>query len=506
MSGIKKLAGQTIWYGVSSIAARFINYLLTPYLTYKFTTGEYGEMSILYAFIPFMNVIFTYGMETGFFRFSQNYDKDKVYSTTSLSLIYSTLILTLALIAFNKPLSQLLSVADKPEYLMLVAAIIAMDALTTIPFAKLRQNGQPRKFAFTKLTGIIVNIITIYFFLSICPKLIEQEPDHVLSHFYNKDWAVGYVLLANLIQNVIVFLILSKEFWGFKFNLNKSLWKEMMGYSLPLILVGLGGMINETADRIMLLKWWQPTGGVEDAESAVGIYAACYKLSILISLGVQAFKMGAEPFFFSQSSSENAPRIYARVMKFFVITVCLMFLFVVLYLDIWKYFIRNTEMWVGLSVVPILLLANMFLGIYYNLSIWYKLGNRTIAGAYITLIGAAITILINYIFIPYYGYLACAWATFSCYGVMMIISYVWGQKKYRIPYATSKLIAYIIIAVIFYAIHHFVKLAFPNAWINYGVATLVFILYFLFIVQVEKKEFAQLPVIGRFLRPKLKND
>ncbi|MCH5600150.1 lipopolysaccharide biosynthesis protein [Niabella ginsengisoli] len=240
MSGIKKLAGQTIWYGVSSIAARFINYLLTPYLTYKFTTGEYGEMSILYAFIPFMNVIFTYGMETGFFRFSQNSDKDKVYSTTSLSLIYSTLILALLLIAFNKPLSGLLSVADKPEYLMLAAAIIALDALTTIPFAKLRQDGRPRKFAFTKLTGILVNIAAIYFFLSICPQLIDQEPDHVLSHFYDKDWVVGYVLLANLIQNIIVFLILSKEFWGFRFKFNKALWKEMMLYSLPLIIAGLG--------------------------------------------------------------------------------------------------------------------------------------------------------------------------------------------------------------------------------------------------------------------------
>lgn len=500
MSGIKKLAGQTIWYGVSSIAARFINYLLTPYLTYKFTTEEYGEMSVLYAFIPFMNVIFTYGMETGFFRFAQNSDKGKVYSTTSLSLIYSTLLLSLLLVAFNKPLSELLGVANRPEYLIIAAVIIALDALTTIPFAKLRQEGKPRKFAVIKFLGVFINIGATVFFLTVGPDLAKTHPDDFLGHIYKKEWTVGYLLLANLIQNIIVFLVLSREFWGFKFKFDKQLWREMIVYSMPLIIAGLGGMINETADRIMLLKWWQPGAGEANADAQVGIYSACYKLSILISLGVQAFRMGAEPFFFKQSMNENAPRTYARVMKFFVITVCLMFLFVVLYLDIWKHFIRNKEMWVGLKVVPILLLANMFLGIYYNLSIWYKLGNKTISGAYITLIGAAVTVLINYIFIPEYGYVACAWATFACYGIMMAISYIWGQKSYRIPYATNKLIAYIVIAVACFFIHHFVVNAYPLIWINYGLATVLFLLYFVFILRVEKREFAQLPVIGRVFR------
>ncbi|MCH5600151.1 polysaccharide biosynthesis C-terminal domain-containing protein [Niabella ginsengisoli] len=264
-----------------------------------------------------------------------------------------------------------------------------------------------------------------------------------------------------------------------------------------------GGMINETADRIMLLKWWTPAAGGSDAESAVGIYSACYKLSILITLGVQAFKMGAEPFFFNQAASDNAPRIYARVMKFFVITVCLMFLFVVLYLDIWKQFIRNPEMWVGLKVVPILLLANMFLGIYYNLSIWYKLGNKTISGAYITIIGALVTVLINYIFIPHYGYVACAWATFACYGIMMVVSYIWGQKNYRIPYATNKLLAYIIVAVVCYFIHFYIISAFPLAWLSYSLATVLFALYFLLIIRIERKEFAQFPVIGKYLKKPL---
>lgn len=293
--------------------------------------------------------------------------------------------------------------------------------------------------------------------------------------------------------------------WGFKLRFDKALWREMMVYSLPLIVAGLGGMINETADRIMLLRWWQPDAGGSNADAQVGIYSACYKLAILITLGVQAFRMGAEPFFFKQSVNENAPRTYARVMKFFVITLCLIFLFVMLYIDVWKHFISNKEMWVGLEVVPVLLLANMFLGIYYNLSIWYKLGNKTMAGAYITLIGAAVTIAINYIFIPHYSYMACAWATFACYGVMMVVSYVWGQKNYRIPYAKNKLIAYIIIAVLLYVAQHFVKEQTSNIWITYGVATILFLLYCLFIARVEKRELAKLPVVGKYFEKPVKN-
>ncbi len=500
LSGIKKLAGQTIWYGVSSILARFINYLLTPYLTYKFTTAEYGQMSVLYAFIPLMNIVFTCGMETSFFRFSQHSDKEKVYSTTSLSLIYSTLLLSLLMIAFSPPLSALLEINNHSEYLILAAAIIALDALTAIPLAKLRLDGRPVKFATAKLVGIIVNIGATYFFLSIAPDLAKAHPNDVLGYIYKKEWTVGYILLANLMQNIIVLIVLMKEFLGFKFRFDKLLWRQMMVYSLPLIVAGLGGMINETADRIMLLKWWQPLAGGANAEGQVGIYSACYKLAILITLGVQAFRMGAEPFFFKQSGYENAPKTYARVMKFFVVTICLMFLFVVLYLDVWKqYFIRNKEMWEGLQVVPILLLANMFLGIYYNLSIWYKLRDKTIAGVYITLIGAAVTILINYIFIPHYSYVACAWATFSCYGVMMVVSYVWGQKNYRIPYAKNKLITYILIAIVLYAAHTGIKAHTPIVWINHAVATALFLMYTFFILKVERKEFARLPLVGKLL-------
>jgi O-antigen/teichoic acid export membrane protein len=488
-----------MWYGVSSIAARFINYLLTPYLTFKFTESQYGEMSIVYSFIPFMNVVFTYGMETAFFRFANQSDKQKVYNTTSISLVLSTVLLTLGLILLQGPLGILLQISDHPEYLSLCAAMIALDALCIIPFAKLRQDGRPLKFAFVKVGGILINILSIYFFLSICPRILAHDPSHWISRYYSENWAVGYVLLANVIQNAITLLLLSKELFGFEWKLDSALWKEMMKYGLPLIIAGFAGMINETFDRIML-GWWAPVASVVEAKAEVGIYSACYKLSILISLAVQAFRMGAEPFFFKQAQQENAPKVYARVMKFFVITLCFMFLLVAMYLDVWKLFIRNPKMWVGLKVVPILLLANMFLGIYYNLSVWYKLGNKTIAGAYITLFGAAITLFINWLLIPYFSYMACAWATFACYGTMMVISYMWGQKEYRIPYATKKLIAYMVIVVLLFLIHKAAIYFFTVQWFSLVFASLLLACFTWFILLVEKKEFQRFPVIGKYIK------
>lgn len=488
-----------MWYGVSSIAARFINYLLTPYLTFKFTESQYGEMSIIYSFIPFMNVVFTYGMETAFFRFANQADKQKVYNTTSLSLVFSTILLTTLLVFLQKPLSVLLQVTEHPEYLSLSAAMIALDALCIIPFAKLRQDSRPVKFALVKVGGILINIISIYFFLSICPRILASDPSHWLSRYFNPDWAVGYVLLANVIQNLITLLLLSKEMLGFQWTFDKALWREMMKYGLPLILAGFAGMINETFDRIML-GWWAPVSSVDAAKAEVGIYSACYKLSILISLAVQAFRMGAEPFFFKQAESGQAPKVYARVMKFFVITLCFMFLMVAMYIDVWKLFIRNPKMWVGLKVVPILLLANMFLGIYYNLSVWYKLGNKTIAGAYITLIGAAITLLINWLLIPYFSYMACAWATFACYGSMMVVSYVWGQKEYRIPYATKKLVAYLVIVVMLFFLHKGITYLLNTQWFSLSIATLLLAVFTWFIFLVEKNEIRKFPFIGRYVK------
>lgn len=486
-----------MWYGVSSIAARFLNYLLTPYLTHKMLTNSYGEMSVLYAAIPFLNVIFTYGLETAYFRYATSKEEhERVYNTATISLIFSTTVLTTILVMFNRQFAELLRIPDHPEYFTYSAFIIAFDALATLAFAKLRYEGRPRKFAAIRIAGILINIASVFFFLSICPRLYD-EGNGVVRSFYNPEYNVGYVIIANLIQAIATFLLLSREFFSFKWQFDAKLWKNIVLYSSPLILAGFAGMINETFDRIML-DWWSPANSIAEAKSQVGIYSACYKLSILITLFIQAFRMGAEPFFFKQAQGLQPQLVYARVMKFFVIVICFMFLVVVLFLDIWKYFI-DSRYWSGLKVVPVLLLANMFLGIYYNLSIWYKLSNKTMAGAWITLAGAAITLVINYIFIPKYSYIACAWATFLCYGSMMLISFFWGQRHYFIPYPWKKLAAYIIISVIVFGIHTAIKSTTDSIYVQYAISLVLLLAFGLLLFRIERKEFQRLPVVGKYL-------
>jgi len=487
LSSIKKLAGQTMWYGLSSIAARFISYLLTPYLTLKLTDAAYGEQAIVYAFIPFLNVIVTHGMETAYFRFGSKENEEKIYHTSSFSMIIVTALVVSCLLIWGAPIASLLQISLHPEYIKLVAWVVALDALTTIPFSKLRLEGRPKKYAFIKVGGILINIIATYAFISILPEYANAHKGSFIAGWYVKGFEVGYILIANILQNVFVLVLLQKEIRALRFNIDYKLWRQMMLYALPLILVGFGGMINETMDRIML-GWWANGGSPEANKALVGTYSACYKLAILITISIQAFRMGAEPFFFKQAASDNAQKTYARVMKFFVITLCIMFLGVVLYIDIWKLFIRNPNMYAGLKVVPILLIANMFLGVYYNLSIWYKLSNKTMAGAWITLLGAVITIGINFLLIPRYGYMASAWATFFCYGTMMIVSYKWGQKVYFIPYATKKLIAYFVITLLLYSINLFILWVSSNKAFNYLFASILLLGFIGFVIKIEKKE------------------
>lgn len=498
MSGIKKLAGETIWYGGSSIIARFLNYLLTPYLTAKLSGPGYGEMSLVYAAIPFLNVIFTYGLETAFFRFSHKEEfKKDIYSTASISIFISTVFLTALLLLTQSNFASFLQLNDHPEFIRYSIYIIALDTLSTLPFAKLRQEGRPVKFASIRIINIATTLAFTYFFISVCPSIAEKDPTGFIGRHYIKNYGVGYVILANLISSALTVILLSKELFSLDFKFNGKLWRQMMIYSLPLLVVGFGGMINETFDRIML-GWWAPVHSVEEAKNQVGIYSACYKLSILISLFIQAFRMGAEPFFFKQAAGGNPQRTYARVMKFFVMTITVMFLVVALYLDIWKQFIRNKDFWQGLKVVPILLLANMFLGIYYNLAVWFKVTHKTMYGAWITIIGAVVTLIINAVFIPHFSYMACAWATFAAYGSMMVISYVWGQKHYYVPYARKKLVAYIVIVVIIFFIHKGATYLYTNKYFDYALATALLLLYCRFLTLVEHKEFMKLPVIGKY--------
>ncbi len=498
---IKKLAGQTAWYGISSIAARFINYLLTPYLTYKLSEATYGEQSIVYSAIPFLNVVFTYGMETAYFRYNHKdgVDEKTLFSTATFSLITSTVLFTGILLLFRQQVASLLKINLHPEFIEWAAYVIALDTLTTVPFARLRHEGRPKKYAFIRVVSILINVGMVYFFYSILPGQAVARPGSVLAGWYNPETGAGYYIIAGIISSGFTFLMLLPEFFAIRLQWDSKLWKEMMIYSLPLMVAGFGGMINETFDRIML-GWWAPVATQEEKMQQVGIYSACYKLSILIMLFIQAFRMGAEPFFFQQAKGENAPKTYARVMKFFVITICVMFLVVTLYMDVWKQLIRNRHMWEGLKVVPILLVANMSLGVYYNLSIWYKLSHNTRAGATITLIGAAITLIINYFFIPHYGYMACAWATLVCYASMMVISYFWGQKVYRVPYATKKLLGYFSVMLLLYYGNMAVCMLTARAALHLLSGTIFLLVYLRFVYEIEKKELRNLPVVGKWIR------
>jgi O-antigen/teichoic acid export membrane protein len=500
LSSIKQLAGQTFWYGISSIAARFINYLLTPYLTYStlISKANYGQMSAIYAAIPLFNVIFTYGMETTYFRFMRkDVDREAVNNTATISLLISSVLLSVLLWINQAWLAKVATLSEFPLLIQLSIIIIGLDALSTIPFARLRSEGRPRLFATLKIAGILINVAFTVFFLSYCPAKVKADPNSWAVLIYKPGInPITYVLFANVIASFFTLLLLSKWLLPKKWVFNFSLWLTMMVYALPMLVAGLGGMVNETFDRLML-GWWLP-GSVQYADEQRGIYSACYKLSILITLFIQAFRMGAEPFFFKQAEGDNPQRVYARVTKFFVITVSVMFLVVTLFLPVWKYFI-DAKYWEGLKVVPILLLANMSLGIYYNLSIWYKVTNRTMAGAWITLIGTAITVIINYFFIPKYSYVASAWATFLCYFSMMVISFIWGQKEYHVPYAWKKLSAYIIIVLLLFFIHHFISGLFTGTILSLILGMIFILAFILFVLKIEKKEFVRLPVLGRFI-------
>lgn len=454
-------------------------------------------MGLVYAAIPLLNILFTYGMETTYFRFAQQENRRVLYNTVSISLLVSTLFLTAIMWLFRGELAVFAGLPDYPELIKLSIVIIALDTLTRMPLAKLRQEGRPIRFAFVNIAAVLINIGLTFFFLTYCRKALQTDSNSWVRLIYNPHLnPIVYVLVANLVQSAFTLLLLWKEFTSFEWKFDPDLWRTMMVYSLPLIVAGLGGMINETFDRLML-KWLVP-GSNTYKEVQVGVYNACYKLSILITLFVQAFRMGAEPFFFKQAGTQNQRSTYARVMKFFVITITVMFLVVSLFLVVWRYFIASKH-WEGLSVVPILLLANMFLGIYYNLSIWYKLGHKTTAGATITLIGAAITLLINALFIPRFGYMACAWATFFCYASMMVISYVWGQKRYPVPYAWKKLSAYMVIVVLLYFIHKGIITLLPNDVLSVVAGLLLLGAYLVFILRVEKNEFRKLPVVGKYV-------
>lgn len=502
MASLKQLAGQTVWYGLSNIVAKFLNQLLTPIITYILNNPagmvDYGNMTMIYSGISLLNIIYTYGLETAYFRFSASgEDKKRLFQTTFSSLLISSLVLSVIIFVFRQPLAEFIGIDNHPEYITWCVLIIAIDTLSAIPFAMLRQEGRPRKYAFVRVSGIIVNIVLTVFFIAWSPRLVAEQPNGGYAQWYSQYTATGFLLLANLGQAMVTFLLLFGEWRTYRPQLDSALWKKVTAYSWPMLIVGMGGMVNETLDRIMLPKLL-PVGD-ELAKQELAIYSANYKIAIFITLFVQAFKMSAEPFFFGQATQKNAPGTYARVMKWFVITLCIAFLFTALYLDLWKYFIGPAYRQ-GLGVVPILLAANIALGIYYNLSVWYKITDRMHWGTYITLVGAAITIVCNVVFIPAYGMYACAWTTLAAYAAMMALSYFAGQRYFPVPYAVGKLATYIVLMLGLYFVQRVIGVYTEATAIRLVSGTVLMLTFVAAVVRMERQELAGMPVIGKFLR------
>jgi O-antigen/teichoic acid export membrane protein len=453
---IKKLAGQTVVYGLGTIVPRLLNYLLTPFLTYGFSAAEFGINSELYAYISFLNVIFTYGMETTFFNFStRSENKTRVYNTVIVSILSSTFFFSLLLLLFSGQIATALSTPNAtylPKFIVWCIFIMATDALMAVPFARLRAEQKPLKFSLLKLLNVVINFSLTVFLLYFCKKSYENGEDTFMAFIYDPRVGIGYAFLAGLIANFITLLFLIKYLIPEKNEFDAALLKQMLSYAWPLVILGLAGMVNETLDRIILKKLMPDKAA---AQVALGIYGACYKIAILMSIFRQAFQFAAEPFFFGRAKEKDAPRTYALVMKYFIIFCLFIFLATMLNLEWLKYFIGE-NFHSGLRVVPILLVANICLGIVYNLSIWFKLSNQTRFGAIIAVTGAIITIVINVLFVPQYSYMACAWATLAAYAGMMLLSYFLGRKYYPISYNLRAIFVYTAVTFLLWCIAYFV--------------------------------------------------
>ena len=503
MSGIKKLAGHTLWYGVPKIFSRFLNYGLTLLGFRLFDAATTSDLTQVYAVIPFLNILFTYGLETSYFKFAQITDPKKLYNTLSVSIIGTSILLAAILFLFKQPLTDFLELNKNPEYVTWMIMIIFFDSLMVIPLSKLRHEERPAKYALVNMGSIFINVALVFFFLFIARRAYEVEPQILPGALYDPEIGVGYFILANMIASAVSLLFLYKEFAQLRFTFDKKLWKEVLYYSYPLIIVGLGGMVNEMLSRVIYRK--VATGSSHEQDRELGIFGANYRLAVLITIFIQIFRLAAEPFFFNQSAKEDAKKTYARVMKVFVIACCFMFLVISLFLNFWQILIASKfkEYAEGINIVPILAMGAVFLGIYYNLSIWYKLTNRNMFGAYITITGAIITIVLNIWWIPIFGYTGSAWATFICYAFMMVISYTAGQQHYPIPYPKRKLLAYLAVTVILYMIHEAIARGMNTGWVGYewvyyGTGLLFMALFGLLIIRVESKELRRLPFVGRY--------
>ncbi|MBW6459971.1 MAG: oligosaccharide flippase family protein [Bacteroidales bacterium] len=492
MNPLKKLAGQTLVYGMGTIVPRLLNYfLLTPFYTRVFITGEYGVITELYAYVAFLLVLLTYGMETAFFRFAEKEpDTRKVFGTSVVSLFVTSSLFVLLVLLFNQPIADLIKYGDHKEYITWFAIIVALDAFTAIPFAYLRQRNKALRFSVIKIVNVLVNIGLNFFFLWLAPKMLANNPESWVRLIYDPTIGVGYAFIANLVASGITLLLLLPDLLRIRPSADTELLRRMLRYAFPLLIVGLAGMVNEVADKIIFKYLIIVPDGVPDPEAyamgQLGIYGAAYKLSVLMTLFIQMFRYAAEPFFFAQVKEENAKKVYADVMKYFIIFGLFIFLGVTLFIDIVKYFI-GPDYREGLFIVPIVLMANLLLGITFNLSIWYKLNDMTRYGAYIGLTGAAVTIIMNVLLVPKLSYLGAAIGHFSAYLVMVILSYIWGQKYYRIEYQLRRIGFYGLLAAGLFLVSYFMP--FESKSISLAFNSLLFTIFLGIVVYKEKRDF-----------------
>lgn len=446
MNPLKRLASQTAVYGLSSVFGRFLNYLLVPFLTYSFAPAEYGVVAEFYAYMAFLAVLLIFGLETGYFRFrsSGEWRSEVVYGTALRFLMLANGVFFLTVVLLSEPIAGLLGHSDHAEYIWWCAAILALDSVGAVAFARLRAENRAGRFALIKLLEIGANVGLTIFLIYSCRRAFEGDPQSLLGQLWDPRIGVGYVFIANLAASLLKLLLLLPQLREGVGHFRRVLFQRMVRYSLPMVVIGFAGIVNETLDRAAL-KYLLPFDA-ETNMAQLGIYSACYKLSILMSLFIQAFRYAGEPFFFSYAKESDARQVYALVLNWFVICCVFLFLLVTLYLDFFQYFV-GAPYREGLGVVPVLLLANLLLGVYVNLSIWYKLTDRTLLGAGVSLVGSGITIGLLLWWVPRYGYQGAAWAHLVCYGAMVLMSYWLGRRYYPVPYDLGRVLGYVTFGV-----------------------------------------------------------
>lgn len=489
MVQVKKLLGQTAVYGTTTILGRLLNYLLVPFHTYIFINqSAYGVVGEMYAWVALLMALLTYGMETAFFRFAEmEQDKVNVFRTTLTCIMITTSLFVLLGLLFNHQIANVMQYSNHSEYIRWFVLIVAMDAISTIPFARLRSEGKAFHFAGIKIANILINVFFNIFFLWFCPLMINYGiATSFFKMIYSPEVGVGYIFIANLIASSIQIILLLFTCGNFRLNIDKQLLNRMLKYALPLLVLSLAGIINETIDRIMIKAL--SANDIEQAMANLGTYSACFKIAVIMSLFIQAFRYAAEPFFFSQYKEKDAKEGYSVVMTYFIIVCTFIFLATIVYIDYIKYFI-HPNYHSGLKVVPILLFSYMLLGICFNLSIWYKLSGQTKYGSYITVGGAFVTILVNWILIPKIGYMGAAIGHLAAYLSMVLASYFIGQKFYRIDYNLKKIGFYIILSLLLFCISYFgIAKLFDNNLILKTIINTIILLFYLFIIILKERK------------------